>query len=142
MLGVDHTHSNISSEDYNYDFINTIVIYAGAPVPTNTLLHEKKSENLDSIFSKELPRLSFKGKSKEQKSNIIKNYYKFLMYRNPAERLVSGYLDKIASSPMVSHKHVPWNPEKMRIYEHAHSKEFQEWKMNGAKVPINNYFFS
>ena len=114
--------------------------YTGAPVPTNTILHEQKSENLNSIFRKELPRLSFTGKSPEMKSNITKTYYKFLMYRNPAERLVSAYLDKIASGPMVSVSKVQWNSDRKLIYQRVHPIKYQEWQRSGARVPINITF--
>ena len=62
------------------------------------------------------------------------------MYRNPAERLVSGFLDKIASSPMVFNTRNPWNSDKKLIYQHAHPNEFREWQRSVTKVPINITF--
>ena len=113
-----------------------IIIIIGAPVQ-NSIVDPAKDDKFNDITKKELIRHSLLGRSKEKKSNITKTYYKFLMYRNPAERLVSAYLDKIALTPMVSHSKNKWYPFKVEIYKHVHPRKFKQWKKN---VPINITF--
>ena len=115
------------------------IIIIGAPVP-NSIIDLAEDDKLNDIIKKETPLHSLIGRSKEEKSNITKTYYKFIMYRNPAERLVSAYLDKIASTPMVSHTKNIWNRLKVQIYKHVHPRKFQEWKNVTNPVPINITF--
>ena len=54
---------------------------------------EKKGYDWSAIAAA-ISRTSFKAKSQSLKKEVIDNYYKFIMYRNPLDRLVSAYKDK------------------------------------------------
>ena len=89
-----------------------------------------------------LKKHSFIGKSKEEKGNVTKNYYKFVMYRNPVERLVSGYLSKIYGHPMIGLKSS--EPERnwirLETYKLVHPVKFKKWKQRGASEAITISF--
>ena len=82
------------------------------------------------------------ARNKKEKDNVVKNYYKFVMYRNPVERLVSGYLSKIYGHPMIGLK--SYQPERnwirLKAYKFAHPVKFKEWKERGANEPITISF--
>ena len=79
---------------------------------------------------------------KETQLEILRTYYKFMMYRNPAERLFSAYRDKVEKYPLLGSKgkepHFNWL--RKDIYKHSHPEEFKEWRDKGAKRAINISF--
>ena len=82
------------------------------------------------------------AKNEHEKQEIIKNYYKFIMYRNPVERLVSGYLSKVRGYPLIGLQ--PSLPERnwLRhdIYKRTHPSEYKRWVGSGANVSITISF--
>lgn len=78
---------------------------------------------------------SFFSRNDNQKLYALKHYFKFVMYRNPLERLVSGYRSKVARYPLIGlnekRPHFNWlrkailletQPEMYRIYLHNRGK--------------------
>lgn len=70
----------------------------------------------------------------------IRTYYKFMITRNPLERLASAYRNKI--KPPLSHKQKNKFEEvtKRRILEEYRYREFQEWQERGEKFNISVTF--
>ena len=61
---------------------------------------------------------------------ILKNYYKFIMYRNPVERLFSAYRSKVQRYPLVGldEERPHYNWLRKRIYAFKHPKLYKEWR--------------
>ena len=110
-------------------------------IPLSVVQDKSKRPDNDMILQA-LRKHSFIGKNKTEKGNVIKNYFKFVMYRNPVERLVSGYLSKIYDHPMIGLKST--KPERnwirLETYELVHPVKFKEWKEKGANESITISF--
>ena len=76
-----------------------------------------------------LDKASIRHFGSETEVEMLKNYFKFIMVRNPLERLVSGYRDKIAGFPLMNlHDNVPdFNYLRKAIFQYNHPKEYTEW---------------
>ncbi len=73
---------------------------------------------------------------KETCDKLIKNYYKFVMYRHPLERLVSAYRSKVLNHTLsgIDDEEPHYNWLKKKIYKHTHPEEYKEWfKGNGSR---------
>ena len=81
-------------------------------------------------------------KDDSRKVTAIQSYYKYTMFRNPLERLASGFRSKVERFPLVGlnldSPHFNWF--RMDIYKAAHPQEFKVWKMNKGKKAINITF--
>lgn len=92
----------------------------------------------ESYLEKAIGKYSFKAKNETEKAFILQHYRKFMMYRNPVERLISGFLSKIDRLPLIGLK--ASKPERnwlrLAIYRYTHPEEFKLWKASGANVPI------
>ena len=66
----------------------------------------------------------------------FRSYFKYVMLRNPLERLYSVYRDKIAGLPLVSFKGQSYNGLRMAVFKYNHRKEYRDWvrtvKLNGS----------
>lgn len=82
------------------------------------------------------------GKEETDKENIIKHYYKFIMYRNPVERLVSAYLSKVYRHPMIglNSSEPERNWIRLKTYVLVHPIKFKKWKERGANEPVTISF--
>ncbi len=106
------------------------------------MLANKSAHPSEGLLERAINNNSFKAKTAEEKTYILQNYYKFIIYRHPAERLVSAYLSKIISQPMLGlNLSIPErNWLKSDMYQAIHPKEFKVWKEDGARVPITITF--
>ena len=81
-------------------------------------------------------------KDKARKKMALLSYYKYTMFRNPLERLASGYRSKVERFPLSGLKldspHFNWL--RMDIYRATHPQEFQLWKMERGKTNVNVSF--
>lgn len=61
---------------------------------------------------------------------VLRNYYKFMMYRNPIERLFSAYRSKVQRHPLVglNEERPHYNWLRMRIYAYKHPKLYKQWR--------------
>ena len=93
---------------------------------------------ISTVFSTALKALSFKERNK-----ALNDYYKFIMYRNPLERLVSAYRDKVHKYPLKGFKrntpHYNWI--KKEIYQHTHPQEYKQWYAAGGQKEVAISFF-
>ena len=87
-------------------------------------------------------KFSFKAKDELEKENILHNYYKYMMYRNPVERLVSAYLSKIRAFPLIGFKESEPERNWLRafIYKYKHPIEYRKWYSEGGNIPITITF--
>ena len=107
----------------------------------SSVVHDNKRPSVN-LLERAVHEHSFMAKNRKEKDNVIKNYFKFVMYRNPVERLVSGYLSKIYDHPMIGLKSD--QPErnwiKLKTYDLVHPIEFKKWKERGANESITISF--
>lgn len=69
----------------------------------------------------------------------LKTYYKFTIVRNPLERLVSSYRNKI-EPPLIGHSLKFPNYIKRQIFEHSRPVVYQHWLQRGANYNISITF--
>ena len=75
---------------------------------------------------------SMKKVDPESKRIVYGSYYKFMMYRNPVERLLSGYRSKVESYPLFRHNTQPFNQFRLEIYNYTQPQECQKWLSLGG----------
>lgn len=85
---------------------------------------------------------SFMGLSQERKKHILNSYYKFMMYRNPIERLISAYRSKVERFPLsgLDYEEPHYNWLRMNIYRYKHPQQFRDWHSAKGRKPINISF--
>lgn len=87
-------------------------------------------------------RHSFDSASPEERHYALKRYFKFMMYRNPLERLVSAYRSKVEQYPLIglnqSEPHYNWF--RMKIHNHTSPLRYQRWMENGGQNPVRISF--
>ena len=85
---------------------------------------------------------SFLSRSNAQRAYTFKHYYRFMMYRNPLERLVSGYRSKVERFPLVGldndKPHYNWL--RKAVYSETHPDEYNEFVRNKGKTGVNITF--
>lgn len=102
------------------------------------MLKNKSAHPSEWLIEDGIAKHSFEAKTKAEKENITQNYYKFIMCRNPVERLVSAYMSKIRSQPLIGLEDS--EPErnwlKLEIYQATHPGLFLAWVKRGANTPV------
>lgn len=77
-----------------------------------------------------------------KQQEILNTYYKFMIYRNPAERLFSAFRDKVEKHPMQGFKrespHFNW--VRLDIYKYKYPERFDRWEAAGGHEPVNITF--
>ena len=85
---------------------------------------------------------SFMNRNDAQREYSLKNYFKFIMYRNPLERLVSGYRSKVQQYPLIGTMpdtpHYNWLREE--VYKFKHAEEYEAWLEAGSKTEVQISF--
>lgn len=85
---------------------------------------------------------SFANRNDGQRKYAMRNYFKFIMYRNPLERLLSGYRSKVQRYPLVGLKdtepHFNWL--RKRIYMYKHPNAYRAWLRGRGKGSVNISF--
>lgn len=85
---------------------------------------------------------SFYSRNDNQRLYALKHYFKFVMYRDPLERLVSGYRSKVARFPLTGlDKHKPhFNWLRKAILLQTHPDQYSQYLHARGKVSINISF--
>lgn len=85
---------------------------------------------------------SFISRRKSERIKIVKGYFKFVMYRNPLERLLSAYRSKVRRYPLVGlQKDVPhYNWLRRHIFAYTHPSDYKEWILHGGQYMVNISF--
>ena len=81
-------------------------------------------------------------KNDQKKLYALQNYYKYTMFRNPLERLASGYRSKVERFPLVGPRpdspHFNWL--RKDIYEAVRPDKYRLWMTDRGKTPVNISF--
>ena len=85
---------------------------------------------------------SFLSRSDTQKSFALNHYFKFMMYRNPLERLLSGYRSKVERFPLIglddNTPHYNWL--RKEVYKVTHPLLYEEYLRTEGARPVNISF--
>jgi len=69
----------------------------------------------------------------EKKQQALREYFKFLMYRHPIERLASGYRDKI------THWHPPYRELRQKVFSYANPGEQYIEEPGTVKISFSDF---
>ena len=85
---------------------------------------------------------SFLSRNDNQRRYNLRHYFKFVMYRNPLERLVSGYRSKVARFPLLglddNKPHFNWLRKAVLV--DTQLEQYREFIHQHGKVPVNISF--
>lgn len=110
-------------------------------IPKSELLKSRDEVNQGKL-EEVMRKTSFQSLSGERRMNELQDFFKFIMYRNPLERLASAYRSKVQRFYLTGLKNeVPhFNWVRKEIYHYKHPTEYEVWKKNGGKPPLNISF--
>lgn len=85
---------------------------------------------------------SFMSRNDNQRLYALKHYFKFAMYRNPLERLVSGYRSKVSRYPLIGLKentpHFNWLRKAVLLQ--TQPEQYRTFLHHRGKTPVNISF--
>ena len=110
-------------------------------IPLSQLLKERDSVDQNRLESAQYIQ-SFLSRNDIQRTYALKKYYKFIMYRNPLERLVSGYRSKVQRFPLQGlRENVPhYNFLRKEVLLWANVTKYSDFIHNRGKMSINITF--
>ena len=93
-------------------------------------------------IEKAITEHSFVGLPSYKITNILQTYYKFIMYRNPLDRLLSAYRSKIERVPLQGlERYKPhYNWLKKDIFAYKHPDSYRAWKFADGKKQVSISF--
>ena len=96
----------------------------------------------DSVVKDVVASNSLTVYDKESAKLALKSYYKFIMYRNPLERLVSAYRSKVKRVLLqgVEDERPHYNWLRKRIYKYTHPQEYRKWYHENGRSPVRITF--
>ena len=114
------------------------MILGALPRDSISLSDDKISE---SLLPQAIKKSNLNGKSANEESYMLKNYYKFIMYRDPVERLVSAYRNKVGK-PMIGLEddYPNYNWAKKDVYKYKHPVKYRIWMENNGRTPVRIIF--
>ena len=85
---------------------------------------------------------SFTGIEKGTCDKLVQNYFKFMMYRHPLERLVSVYRSKVQRLPLkgLLNEEPHYNWLRKKIYKHTHPELYKKWYQEGGSQKVYIFF--
>ena len=85
---------------------------------------------------------SFLNRNQQQRRFYQRHYFKFLMYRNPLERLISGYRSKVDRYPLLGllHDTPHYNWLRKAIYLRTHPDQYLEFIRQDGRHAVNISF--
>lgn len=114
-----------------------LLLYMGGHLPMNTVEWPWVEDRI--YLEPVLSKVSFLNKTLTMSEKIqrLRTYYKFMIVRNPLERLVSAYRNKLEAP--VSHDNQDKFPHsiKVNILEKYRSAELHFWQKIGNKIHLN-----
>lgn len=96
----------------------------------------------DSMLKDIVASSSLLAYSEESSKLALRSYYKYVMYRNPLERLVSAYQSKVKRFPLkgLEDEQPHYNWLRKRIYKHTHPNQYQRWYHDGGQTEVKITF--
>ena len=80
--------------------------------------------------------MRFAKLNETEKATALQDYFKFVLVRNPLERLASAYRDKIIRLPLSTLEDRDFNKLRKSIFQYNHPVEYEQWaqhvKANGS----------
>lgn len=77
----------------------TCVLHYIGYIPLSQFLQSRDAVDQSKLESAQFQE-SFFNRNQHQRTFALRHYFKFMMYRNPLERLISGYRSKVARYPL------------------------------------------
>ncbi|KAL5506774.1 hypothetical protein EMCRGX_G008514 [Ephydatia muelleri] len=103
----------------------------------------KDKDSVDQLLLEDvMVRASFLSMTPDEHEQALTTYFKFVMYRNPLERMVSVYRSKLSRWPLLGLKrdtpHFNW--ARRHIYKYTHPEEYKLWEYDRGVVARNVSF--
>ena len=105
-------------------------------------LYKSRDEVNQTTLDRAMNKHSFRSKDNHSKMAIMKSYFKFTMFRNPLERLASGYRSKIERFELVGTNDgkPPYNWLRKAIFKHTHPQLYSKWAKNRGNTSVSIKF--
>ena len=103
----------------------------------------KPRDRVDQLaLDRAVQKQSFQSRDEDTKVSVLKSYFKFAMFRNPLERLASGYRSKVERFDLFGMKDniPPYNWLRKAIYSHTHPQLYSTWTQNRGNIPVSIAF--
>ena len=88
------------------------------------------------ILQKRVMKTRLANLNQEEKAKALQDYFKFVLVRNPLERVFSAYRDKIIRLPLSTLEDRDYNDLRKSIFQYNHPVEYEQWaehvKANGS----------
>ena len=102
----------------------------------NQGLIPQSAKNLNEYIENGTKMAGFGKLNQREKGTALQDYFKFVLVRNPLERLVSAYRDKIIRLPLSTLEDREFNDLRKSIFQYNHPVEYEQWaehvKANGS----------
>lgn len=110
-----------------------LMLYMGGILPIDTIDWPWVEDSI--YLEPALAKTSFLNKTLLLSEKVIrlKTYYKFMIVRNPLERLVSGYRNKLEGPVSYSDQDKFPNNLRVQILEQYRDSELRHWRMENGK---------
>ena len=122
-------------------FLKVLFYVAQGFIPESELTKSRDSVSQGAL-EKAMKEHSFIGRTVTERMFCLTHYFKFMMYRNPLLRLISGYRSKVQRFPLVGFK--PQSPHynwlRLHTYQYKHPEEYNTWKAEGGTRQVNISF--
>ena len=94
------------------------------------------------VLLREATKLSLAKCPKAEKKGVLKEYFMFFMFRDPLERLLSGYRSKFNNRPLqgLINRGDGYYSKKKWILSHYHPEEHKKWLANNGSYSVNTSF--
>lgn len=120
---------------FNLGLLPSDVIEIDKKLPLQDAFHIPDKYSV--LFAHTLSHASVK-----RRKLVYGSYYKFVMYRNPVERLLSGYRSKVEGYPLHNFDDkVPYKEDtRLEIFKFSQPKKYKQWKESHSKEAIHIKF--
>ena len=93
----------------------------------NQGLIPQSAKDLNKYIQNGIKMASFGKLNQTEKATALQDYFKFVLVRNPLERVVSAYRDKIIRLPLSTLEDREFNDLRKSIFQYNHPVEYDQW---------------